>query len=140
MRRFLYERSILRGLGWYSNKTAPWVLEVLRVKAGSLQKFDLDTTPTGGVGSELQDWLGKTMLGDQETRDAAIKNLGTKMNSKYLDFERDFYMSAELFFDALHLLSAVLLCVVASNFEWAWLSICCGMAIGFFLFFMGWNT
>lgn len=75
-----YRWSVVKGLGWRSDKSAPWVQDILTVKPGALRNFELTTTPRRSAFG-LQHWLGNTMLQDGAARRAAEEKLDRRFTT-----------------------------------------------------------
>lgn len=64
----------LRRATWDSKRTAAWVQDLLTVRPGSLENFEMDVHPRYGS-SGLIDWLENIMPQDGAARSAAVEKL-----------------------------------------------------------------
>ena len=75
-----YRWSVVKGLGWRSDKRAPWVQDILTVKPGTLKDFELTTTPRKSTFG-LRHWLRNIMLQDGAARRAAVEKSDRRLTT-----------------------------------------------------------
>ena len=88
--------SIVKGLGWRSDKSAPWVLDLLAVKPGAMRDSKFMTRPKQGAFA-VQDWLENIMPQDAAARRAAVEKVDRRIVTNILATGRHLDLADPLF-------------------------------------------